>query len=225
MIEIEEAVQKAWDAVRVTSEDDPQREELIHIFDVLIREKNDKVLRGCREVVDATPRDHPDWFERVYSLIDALDSKHSDTKEMVYFDETIQLKRDLLKATSIDDLKSPMLSNWLASTLWIKYSKMSGAIAELDEAIQVARQSAYSNIQDLPDQDAYSDTLGLLLYSRFERIGAITDLDEAIQIEQHILKTLAKDDQSRAGYLINLSNYLRSRFTRTGTMKDIENSI
>ena len=58
---------------------------------------------------------------------------------------------------------------------------ITGEMADLEEAIRVAKQAVDSTPHDHPDQAARLNSLGNMLESRYKRMGEIKDLEEAIK--------------------------------------------
>ena len=79
-------------------------------------------------------------------------------------------------------------------------SERSGLLADLDEAIAVAREAAVLSPREHRDRAAVLSNLGSALQVRFERTGTASDLDEAIALAES-----PTDDPRRAAVLNNLT--------------------
>ncbi|KAB5581229.1 hypothetical protein GE09DRAFT_1085583 [Coniochaeta sp. 2T2.1] len=73
-----------------------------------------------------------------------------------------------------------MLNNF-GNMLWSRYER-TGEIADLKEAITVARQAVDQTPDDHPARAVWLNNLGNMLESRYERRGEMADLEEAITI-------------------------------------------
>ncbi|KAB5581191.1 CHAT domain-containing protein [Coniochaeta sp. 2T2.1] len=98
-------------------------------------------------------------------------------------------------------------------------------MADLEEAITVARQAVASTPDDHPDRAGRLNNLGNKLESRYERTGAMADVEEAITVARQAVSSTPDDHPGRAGRLNNLGNKLQSRYERTGEMADLEEAI
>jgi tetratricopeptide (TPR) repeat protein len=57
-----------------------------------------------------------------------------------------------------------------------------GALPDLEEAIEVAKQAIALPPTDDPDRATRLNNLGNMLESRYEQAGTISDLEEAIEV-------------------------------------------
>ncbi|KFZ23764.1 hypothetical protein V502_01755 [Pseudogymnoascus sp. VKM F-4520 (FW-2644)] len=122
----------------------------------------------------------------------------------------------------------PEVTNGLLSNLGVflesRYER-TGDIADLEEAIQVARRAAASTPKDHFNLAIYLDNLGNKLQRRYERTGDIADLEEAIQVAQQAVTSTPKDHSNLAGYLNNFGSKLKRRYERTGDIANLEEAI
>ncbi|KAI0812990.1 TPR domain-containing protein [Xylaria sp. FL0064] len=98
-------------------------------------------------------------------------------------------------------------------------------MADLEEAIQVARQAVETTPEDHLDRATWLNNLGIRLSDRYSRTGAIADLEESIQVARQAVETTPEDHPDRAIRLNNLGSSLRDRYLRTGAMADLEEAI
>lgn len=94
-------------------------------------------------------------------------------------------------------------------------------MADLDEAIEAARQAVDATPQDHPDRFKYLNNFGLLLRDRFSRTGTMVDLKEAIERVRLTVNVTPQDHPDRATSLNNLGFLLGDSFRRTGSMADL----
>ncbi|KAL4813877.1 CHAT domain-containing protein [Aspergillus spinulosporus] len=98
-------------------------------------------------------------------------------------------------------------------------------MADLEMAIQEAREALEATPEDHPDYTMYLNSLCICLRVRYSRTGAMADLEESIQIGREAVKATPEDHPSRAACLNNLGIRLRKRYSRTGAMADLNESI
>jgi len=84
------------------------------------------------------------------------------------------------------------------------------ALDELDEAINAGRRAVAACV-DMHRIGDELDTLGVDLYTRFERTGDVADIDDAIEIGRRAVTAPAADDVTRAARLNLLGLALHSR--------------
>jgi tetratricopeptide (TPR) repeat protein len=128
------------------------------------------------------------------------------------------------KATPDDHANLLALLHNLGSSLESRYNR-TGAMDDLNKAIQVAHQAIKATPDDHPKLAGWLNTLGNHLESRYERTGAIDDLEEAIRVARQAIKAMPDHHPHLAACLNNLGNKLGCRYERTGAMDDLEEAI
>lgn len=122
----------------------------------------------------------------------------------------------------------PEITNGLLSNLGVflesRY-KLVGDMADLEKAIQVARQIVTSTSKDHSDLAVYLNNLGNKLQTRYKRTKDIADLEEAIQVGQQIVALTSKDHFELVDRLNYLSNMFQSRYEQTRDIVDLEEAI
>ncbi|KAH7115651.1 CHAT domain-containing protein [Dactylonectria macrodidyma] len=98
-------------------------------------------------------------------------------------------------------------------------------MADLDEAIGIARHVVDLTPDDHPDRAAWLGNLGNNLERRYEQTGDMADLEEAIGIARQAVDSTPDDHPDRAACLNNLGNKLGRQYERTGEMADLEEAI
>ncbi len=99
-------------------------------------------------------------------------------------------------------------------------------MADLKEAIQVARRAVVSTPEDDPGLLVRLNNLGNHLESRYERTGDIADLEEAIQVARRAVVLTPNEDHSNLARCLNcLGNKLERWYERTGDIADLEEAI
>ncbi|KAB5581189.1 hypothetical protein GE09DRAFT_1213598 [Coniochaeta sp. 2T2.1] len=98
-------------------------------------------------------------------------------------------------------------------------------MADLKEAITVARQAVDQTPDNHPARAVWLNNLGNMLERRYERRGEMAYLDEAITIARQAVASTPHDHPGRAAMLNNLGNKLRSRYERRDEIADLEEAI
>ncbi|KAI3571792.1 TPR domain-containing protein [Fusarium oxysporum f. sp. albedinis] len=98
-------------------------------------------------------------------------------------------------------------------------------MADLEEAIRMAREAIDALAPDDPDRGGWLINLGIRLSNRYSRTRAVADLEEAIRVTREAIGGNPLDHPNRAGWLNKLGNRLASRYSRTGAMSDLEEAI
>ncbi|KAK4148475.1 hypothetical protein C8A00DRAFT_47666 [Chaetomidium leptoderma] len=103
--------------------------------------------------------------------------------------------------------------NNLGNKLESRYER-TGAMADLEEAIGVARQAVAATPDDHPNRAVCLNNLGTQLGRRYERTGAMADLEEAIGVARQAVAATPDNYPDRAVY----------RYKRTRAMADLDNA-
>ena len=172
----------------------------------------EEAIRVGRKAVNTTSENHPERARWVQILEVRLRNRFSGRKAVKISPEDYP-DRARHRARHLNDL-GVLLSN--------RFSRI-GAMADLEEAIQVERE-AVNITPDHLNRARSLNNLGTLLGERFLRIGAIADLEEAIQIERGVVNT-TENHPDRVIWLNNLGVLLSNRFSRTGIIADLEEAI
>ena len=77
-------------------------------------------------------------------------------------------------------------------------------LADLEEAIQMAREAIDATPKDHPNWAGCLNTLAVQLGNRYSRMRTITDLEEATQIGREAIEAIPEDHPDRAGWLHHL---------------------
>ncbi|MGB9227960.1 hypothetical protein, partial [Mycobacterium sp.] len=100
-----------------------------------------------------------------------------------------------------------------------------GALADLDAAIEAGRAAVAAAPAGHRDRVASLVNLSNSLQLRFERAGTLADLDEAIEARRTAAAAAPVNDPNRAAIFANLASGLRTRFGRTGVLADLDAAI
>ncbi|KAH8654745.1 CHAT domain-containing protein [Ilyonectria robusta] len=181
----------------------------------------EEAIRVGREIIDATPSDHPDRARWLNNLGTHLGDRYSRTGAMADLEEAIRVGQEAVDATSLDHPDRVIFLDNLGLRLGDRYSR-TGAMVDLEEAIRLAREAIDATPLDHPNRIIFLGNLGLRLGDRYSRTGAMADLEEAIKVGREAIDATPSDHPNRAGWLNNLGIRLGDRYSRTGAMADLE---
>lgn len=233
--EVDEAIHEARESARRMNISGDDRTQALHDLAIILSgrvwkfggdEALDEAIDVMREVVMATPEEHPQRLERLFLLEDRIMDKYSDTKELTLINESIDLKRNIVKVAPEDE-DLPGWLNYLASSLGQRY-KFTGAIEDLDEAIEVARKVYELTLKGrlTENQIGWGDNLSYHLLTRYRRLGAEGDLNEAIEVTQNLLKAEFRPDSSiHSGMLESVAVLLLDRYARRKNLADLDEAV
>ncbi|KAH8776013.1 CHAT domain-containing protein [Hyaloscypha sp. PMI_1271] len=186
--DLEEAIQVARQAVKSIPEN---HSDLAGYLSNLGRDMADlkEASQVARQAVALTPKDHSELAARLNNLGIRFARRYDRTGAMADLQEAIQVARQAITSTPKDhsdlasrlnnlgnNLGSRRLNN-LGNSLGSRY-KRTGDIADLEEAIQVARQAVVLIPENHSDMASCLNNLGNSLASRYERSGDKADLEE-----------------------------------------------
>ncbi|KAK4244031.1 CHAT domain-containing protein [Corynascus novoguineensis] len=114
--------------------------------------------------------------------------------------------------------------NNLGVVFWSRYER-TGEMADLEEAIRMARQAVESTPHDHQDRSRWMSNLGNKLQRRYKRTGEMADLEEAIEMARQAVESTPHDHPDRARLMNNLGIMFKSRYERTGEIADLEEAI
>jgi tetratricopeptide (TPR) repeat protein len=177
-----------------------------------------------REVVEATPEDHPERANRLSNLGGGLGHRYLRTGAMADLEDSIQLAREAVEATPEDHPERSRHLYHLGLQLGDRYSRIE-AMADLEESIRLGREAVDATPEDHPDRADYLNALGIGLSDRYLQTGAMAELEESIRVGREALKATPEDNPNRATRLNSLRVGLSDRFRRTGAMADLEEAV
>ncbi|ROT37123.1 hypothetical protein SODALDRAFT_279961, partial [Sodiomyces alkalinus F11] len=150
--------------------------------------------------------------------------QYSRTGIRQHIDHAVSIAQLSVTLVADDDNWAARMNN-LGCMLQSRYER-TGATADLEEAIGVARQAVEATPDNHPDRATCLNNLGNKLQSRYERTRATADLEEAIGVARQASVEATPDDHpNRAGWLNNLGSVLAYRYERTGATADLEEAI
>ena len=98
-------------------------------------------------------------------------------------------------------------------------------LADIDEAVAVARQAKAAAPYGHHGRTLALDNLGAALQLRFERLEVLADINEAVTAGRLAVAETPDYYPIRTSYLSNLILALRKRFERTGNQEDVDEAI
>ncbi|KAJ5413883.1 CHAT domain-containing protein [Penicillium cosmopolitanum] len=251
MTDLEEAISVARQAVDATALDHPRLVWRLNNLELLLGDRYSRsgVLADLEEAthlaqqaVDTVPPDHPNRAILLNNLGLRLGEKYLRTGAIADLQDAINVAQRAVDATPTDNPQRPIVLNNLGFRLgdrpsgpgWtVKQSRnlsgdsysRTGAIADLEEALSIARQAINATPSDHPDRAGQLSRLGSCLGDRYSRTRAIADLEEAISIARQVVDATPPDRPYQARILSNLGNGLHNRYSRIGAIADLEEAI
>ncbi|KAJ0125421.1 TPR domain-containing protein [Diaporthe amygdali] len=135
----------------------------------------------ARNVVKATPEDHPARTERLKNLANRLGDRYSSTGAISDLEEAMNIDWEAVKAKINDYTDQAGVSKELENRLGNKYPRIGATmdLKDVEEAVSLAREAMRSVPKDSPLQAVYLNILGAQLLNRYSRTRAVGDLEEA----------------------------------------------
>ena len=177
-----------------------------------------------REVLAATPPDHPHRHGRLYNLSVALRAQYERTGNKADLTEAIEVGRAALAATPAEHPNHALCLTNLGAALQDRYMR-TGDKADLDEAIEIDRAALAAAPADHPFRGGILSYLALALRVRYGFAGALADLDEAVKVGRAALAATPAGHLNHAGEVANLAGTLLTLYERTGNKADLDEAI
>jgi tetratricopeptide (TPR) repeat protein len=154
----------------------------------------------------------------------AFGSEHPDTLTSANHDDTSERGRYAVTETQEEKEHYATRLNNFGNILSLQYGH-TGAMKDLEEAIQVARQAIAATSGNHSDFAAMLNNLAVRLNSRYERTEAAQDLEEAIRVARQAITIAPSDHPDLTAMLNNLAIGLSSRYECTKATDDLEEAI
>ncbi|MEY2247461.1 CHAT domain-containing protein [Streptomyces sp. BF23-18] len=103
--------------------------------------------------------------------------------------------------------------------------ELTGAMADLDAAIDRAREAALATPLDHPERTGILTSLGGALSKRCEQMGRTADADTAIECLTEVLALTSPEDPDRLRVLNNLAGAFRARSELRGDVADLDAAV
>ncbi|MEO3859633.1 CHAT domain-containing protein [Acrocarpospora sp. B8E8] len=160
------------------------------------------------------------WHGLAHTLADhTVQTGDADAADLV-----VRLFRRVVGAIGLDDEEyAPCLTN-LSIALQQRYECRGGA-ADLDQAIEAARQAAAAFPGGDPGRLVAVACLAVAYRRRFDCAGQGDDLDTAVSLSREAVDATPVGDPVRADRLSNLSVALRFRAEWTGSAEDARQAV
>ncbi|MFF7127284.1 CHAT domain-containing protein [Streptomyces sp. NPDC008240] len=182
-----------------------------------------------RESVDAAV-DADDRAARRCHLGNALNQRGQRTRTLADVDAAIDaLRQSVAAAPSVpserpDHPDRAVRLYKLGEAMWSHF-ELTGAMADLDAAIDHFREAAVAAPVDHPERIDILTAFGGALSKRSEQMGRVADADAAIECLTEALALAPPEEPDRLRVLNNLAGALRSRFELTGVMAYLDAAI
>ncbi|KAL2192307.1 CHAT domain-containing protein [Corynascus similis CBS 632.67] len=241
MADLEEAIRITRWAVESTPHDHPDRAGCLRNLGIDLKRRCERTgaladleeaIRVTKQAVESTPHDHPERARCLNNLGVKLECRYERTGAMADLEEAIRVTKQAVESTSHDHLdRAGYLGNLgtdlrrylgnLGTDLRRRYER-TGALADLEEAIEIARQAVGSTPHNHPNRAGLMNNLGTVFESRYELTGEMAHLEEAIEMARQAVESTPHDHPGRATYLGTLGRNLENRYKRTGDMSILE---
>jgi hypothetical protein len=156
-----------------------------------------------REVVHATPPEHPDAAQYQSAYVGHLHARFGRTGEVGALDEAIDLGVATVKATPEDHPNRPMYLSNLAIAMKTKAEHTTDTFL-VDRAIVVQRMAVQTTVDSGDRKASMLSVLGNMLATRYGLTGEDAALDEAVDAGRAALAIAGEDHPDRSALEVNL---------------------
>ncbi|KAL4962589.1 CHAT domain-containing protein [Aspergillus stella-maris] len=190
MTTLEESIQIGWKAIKAIPEDHPDHVIYLDNLGICLGAQYirtgkmttlEESIQLGREVIKTTPEDHPNRAGRAMAALEeSIQLDHPD--RAVYLNNLgcrlgDQYSRTGTMATLEDTIPEDHPNR-----------AMTGAMAALEESIQLGQEVIKITPEDRPDRAKYLNNLGNRFKDQYSRTGAIADLEKAILYAKSVLQ-------------------------------------
>ena len=169
---------------------------------------------------DRTGRQEPGYAEVLRLLSAYLLRRFDWTNVLADVDDAIEARRQVIAATSGDDVEHAHSLAALGYALKVRFAHTRNG-PDLDEAVDAGRRALALDSSEAMILVSLSNTLSI----RFEQRGAESDLDDAIELGRRATRLLSDDRDRQADAFANLSDLLRARFDLHPYSGDIDEAV
>lgn len=182
-----------------------------------------EVLR--RSPLGQAPHHGPPGYLHLQAAEELLE-RFDQTGEIGYLDMAIDMLRDAAVLRSDDDRQVARLMCDVGGHLRVRFER-GGDTADLEEAVEIGRQTVAATGPGHPDHSGMLSQLGTSLMTRgnYDQTRSVSDLDEAITCFRRAVAEAPSAGPFRAMYLSNLSSALQSRFAESGDLASLDEAI
>ncbi|KAF9774164.1 hypothetical protein IL306_007840 [Fusarium sp. DS 682] len=227
---LEQAILRTGRWIVASPLDEPALDEWFGIFTTLLVIMHHRQQLAGRDTVSLEQAASRDAMHSDVNLRLRVLTKQA-ARSMASFEQS-QHMQDLSVAIAIVDYLLPRvnpnkltrLQNNLGVMLYKRYER-TGALKDLNRAIEAMRASISITPHDSPDLADRLNNLGVWLRDRYERSNMAEDLDSAVEVAVRTMEVTPQEHVHFSGYSNNLGNAFGKRFERAGAMKDIDSAI
>ena len=183
----------------------------------------DSAIRVAENAIRFTPEDDPERETFSHNLATFLDHRFRLKENPEDLRRSIQIWRQLVDSSDPTPRRTRISLNGLGLALYNKYL-LTGAVGDLDEALQISREAAEGVLDGDEAQAAVLMNLGLKLAARFDLLEHDVDIEEAIDFGHKAVKA-ATNDHDRLRFLNNLATFYCSRYEAVGNVADMDATV
>ncbi|KAH0010628.1 hypothetical protein KCU78_g10290, partial [Aureobasidium melanogenum] len=180
----------------------------------------------ARELLAATPPDHPDLADRLHGLSDRFYEKYTLTASIDDLLNAISYGQEVLEAAPLDYPGQVVCLTNLGVFFGDKYA-LTGSIDDLDHAITYTQEALET--MPLGDPNPYLARRLKDLSARFKVKYNLTcridDLRNAIKYAQEAVEAVPLDDPDRPFYMDGLAILFGDTYISTGSTDDLEHAV
>ena len=180
-------------------------------------------IRAMRNVVQGTPKDHPERFNRLACFSEASFDRFKQLGNIWDLEEAISSGEEATQAAPHHPDLSMILSH-LNTTFHERFARF-GIIADLHKAISIGEEALHLAPHSHPKLHIMHSRLSDALRYRFERLGNTSDLERAISECEAAEQLISPDHPEMHVVLNNLSIAFFARFQRYGDTTDLDKAI
>jgi tetratricopeptide (TPR) repeat protein len=186
----------------------------------------DEVIQDFRQVVEATPDDHPDRASRLHRLGAKLYDRYERTGQVDDMNQAIHYYHQAVKATPDKHPDRASLLQSLGAKIHGRYHRI-GKINDLDQSIRCFQQAIKATRATPNRQQERAKRFagaGAGLRYRYKRTGLVDDINHAIQYCHQAVEATPDDHPDRARRFQELGAGLHDRYQKTGQAADLQKS-
>ncbi|EQB54521.1 hypothetical protein CGLO_05626 [Colletotrichum gloeosporioides Cg-14] len=183
----------------------------------------DAAVDSCRNALSVATS-LSDCIDIRRTLSNCLSARASHTGAMKDTDECIELSKETLENSAIENSDKRIFLSSLGSCFQLRYST-TGSMDDLNQSIRFNRESMDISPADDGQKPFGVCNVATALLTRFQRTGQMIDINEAIRLLKELLSTWPGDVEDEIVFRTNLAGLLAERFVRTLNFHDIDEAI
>lgn len=230
LADLEEATEIAREALRLTTDDDPERlDRQLSLANRLFQKHHrtgamddlDKAIQMFKDIVSKIPLDSPQRASRLNNLGQGYASRYSRTYALDDLDLAILTLRKSIDASKPGDKsRGASLSN-LGNCLLGLYTR-SRASDVLEESLKFSQQAVDATPPNHPAMAERLANVSLRLKDKFLCTNDMADLDEAMRISEEAVKAAPPEHPIQSACYDTAGMILRLRYVECGKAEDLE---